>query len=105
MHVFQVVCRGVCISIKALHPSPPPKLEGTKTFTRCPNLKTLPLQLLDLLRFCWNNDMFLPTPSLQSWLLHTNDWSKQISMIVSSNAHNIKSGMKISNSLECTLGQ
>ena len=49
---------------------------------------------------CWNNNIFVPTPSSQRWLLHASGHSKQMLIIMSSNALVIKSCMKIPSSLD-----
>jgi hypothetical protein len=59
-------CTCLCILIEGLHPSHHPNLEY-KIFSSYPNLITSALWPLDLLKFCWNDDIFLPTPSLRKW--------------------------------------
>ena len=47
-----------------------------KIFTSYPNLAASTLWPLDLLKVCWNNEFFLPMPSLWSWPLHASGQSK-----------------------------
>ena len=72
------------VSIKGLHSSLRP-IKKTKIFTSCPNLITSTLWQLDLLKFCWNDNIFLPCLHYK-WLLHATSRVEQMLMIVSSNA-------------------
>lgn len=81
------------------------KSREDKIFFSCSNLVTSTLQPVDLLKFCWNDNIFVPTPSLWNQLLRASGWSKQMLVIVSSNALHIKGGMKTLNSLKCNWGQ
>jgi hypothetical protein len=81
------------------------KFRKNLDFTICPNLITTTLRPLDLVKFDWNDDIFVLKASLWSWLLHASGQSNQISIIMSPKALHIKGGMKIPNSFKCTLGQ
>lgn len=73
MHVSQFcICVYVCICFNPKAIAIPSCKFRTKTnnFTSCPNLLNLALQLLDLLKICWSNSIFIPTLSYGSWLLH-----------------------------------
>ena len=90
MYVFQICTHAyIYIFIKDLHPFHHPNLEKLK-FSSCPNLMISNLQPLHLLKCFWNDDIFVPTPSLWNWLLRTNGQSKQMLMIVSANALDIR---------------
>jgi hypothetical protein len=70
---FKHVCFSICICayilIQGPHPPRDPTLEN-KIFNSYPNSINSPLQLLDFLKICSNDDFFVPTPSLWNRILH-----------------------------------
>ena len=86
--------------IKGLHPSHHPNSVKTRFSLAAP---TQWLQLCD--HWIFSNfvgmikNTIVPTPSLWSWILHASGRSKQMLMIVSSIALNIKGGMIIPSAL------
>ena len=66
------------------------------------NLINSNLRLLIFLKICWTDDVFVPTPSLWSLLLHASGQSKQMLTIVGLNALDIKGDIECLSLLECT---